>query len=155
MAEPIRYYSTNRDTPKAGFGEAVLQGLAPDRGLFMPDRFPSLTKADLGALADKSYAEIAHSILRRFTSDVIDEATSQALCEEAYGFDVPLEHVTGRRHLLRLDQGPTASFKDFAARMMARWMNVLMRAEDADLVILTATSGDTGSAVAHALARSG
>ena len=58
--------------------------------------------------------------------------------------------MTGRRFLMRLDRGPTASFKDFAARMMARWMGALNRAEDAELVILTATSGDTGSAVAHA-----
>ena len=150
MTEPVRYYSTNRNTPTVGFGEAVLRGLAPDRGLFMPDRFPSPSRADLAALSDKSYAEIAHNILRRFTSGVIDDATSQALCEDAYEFEVPLEHVAGKRHLLRLDQGPTASFKDFAARMMARWMSVLMRAEDPDLLILTATSGDTGSAVAHA-----
>lgn len=150
MTQAVRYYSTNRDTPTVVFGEAVLQGLAPDRGLFMPDRFPSLSKTDLAALSDKSYAEIAHNVLRRFTSGAIDDATSQALCDDAYGFDVPLEHVAGKRYLLRLDRGPTASFKDFAARMMARWMNDLMRAEDPDLLILTATSGDTGSAVAHA-----
>jgi len=104
-----------------------------------------------------------------------------ALCRDAYDFDVPLERVAGRQYLMRLDRGPTASFKDFAARMMARWMSALIRDEPADpvssepsrdrkgavqrkpsrdregavhstrdLVILTATSGDTGSAVAHA-----
>ncbi|MCK4511994.1 threonine synthase, partial [bacterium] len=105
---------------------------------------------DFGALAGSGYPEIAYAVLRRFTAGVIDDATLKSLCEDAYDYDVPLEHVTGRRHLMRLDRGPTASFKDFAARMMARWMGVLMQAEDGDLVILTATSGDTGSAVAHA-----
>ncbi len=150
MDEPVRYYSTNRDTPTVVLREALLQGQAPDRGLFMPDRFPPLSADDLGALADKSYPVIAHTMLRRFTVGMVDDATLKSLCEDAYDFEVPLEHVTGRRHLMRLDRGPTASFKDFAARMMARLMGVLMRTEGGGLLILTATSGDTGSAVAHA-----
>lgn len=150
MTETPRYYSTNREAPVVGLGEALLQGQAGDRGLFMPDRFPPLLADDFGALAGSGYPEIAYAVLRRFTAGVIDDATLKSLCEDAYDYDVPLEHVTGRRHLMRLDRGPTASFKDFAARMMARWVGVLMQAEDGDLVILTATSGDTGSAVAHA-----
>jgi threonine synthase len=101
-------------------------------------------------LIGRPYPQVAHAILRRYTAGVIDDAMLMALCDDAYDYEVPLEHVTGRRHLMRLDRGPTASFKDFAARMMARWMGVLMRARDEELVILTATSGDTGSAVAHA-----
>ncbi|MGB2985925.1 MAG: threonine synthase [Phycisphaerae bacterium] len=150
MNESVHYYSTNRDTPVVTLREALLQGQAPDRGLFLPDRFPTLSTDDLRTLVDKSYAEVAHAVLRRFTASIISDATLKALCDNAYDFEVPLEHVTGRCHLMRLDRGPTASFKDFAARMMARWMGVLMQAETGDLVILTATSGDTGSAVAHA-----
>ncbi len=150
MTEPIRFYSTNRNVPPVSLGEALLQGQAADRGLFLPERFPPLTRGDLAALADKSYPEIAHAVLRKYTAGVFDDATLERLCNDAYDYDVPLEHITGRRHLMRLDRGPTASFKDFAARMMARWMDVLMRDQDGELVILTATSGDTGSAVAHA-----
>ena len=150
MKQPISYYSTNRNTPAVSLREAVLQGQAPDRGLFMPDRLPSFTRDELATLAGKRYTEVAHAVLRRFTEGMIDDATLAALCEDAYDFDVPLERVTERRYLMRLDRGPTASFKDFAARMMARWMGVLMREEGGELLILTATSGDTGSAVAHA-----
>lgn len=150
MNEQIQYYSTNRSAPKVTLAEALLQGQAPDRGLYMPDRYPTLTLEDLAAMVDQEYAQIAYAILRRFTAGAIEDETLKLLCEDAYDFDVPLEHVTGRRYLMRLDQGPTASFKDFAARMMSRWMSVLMRSEGGELVILTATSGDTGSAVAHA-----
>jgi threonine synthase len=148
--EPIRYYSTNRGAPVVGLREALLQGQAPDCGLYMPERFPALSTNELIALARLDYPQIARAVLSKFTAQTIDDATLKSLCEDAYDFDVPLEQVTGRRHLMRLDRGPTASFKDFAARMMARWMGVLMQAEGRDLVILTATSGDTGSAVAHA-----
>ncbi len=150
MADLIRYYSTNRNVPPATLAEALLQGQAADRGLFLPERFPQLTADELGSLAGQPYRDVAFAVLRPYAAGVFDDATLRALCDDAYDYDVPLEHVTGRRHLLRLDRGPTASFKDFAARMMARWMSVLMRQRGGELVILTATSGDTGSAVAHA-----
>ncbi len=150
MTEPIRFYSTNRNVGLVGLGEALLQGQAGDRGLFMPERFPSIESAEMASWAGLSYAQIARRVLERFTVGVIEEARLEALCEDAYDFEVPLEQVTERQYLMRLDRGPTASFKDFAARMMARWMGVLMEGREGELVILTATSGDTGSAVAHA-----
>jgi threonine synthase len=150
MSEPIQFYSTNHDVPPVPFGAALLQGQAADRGLFMPERFPRLTVEDLVALEGQSYAAIAHRVLGPFTAGAIAEDTQRALCTDAYDFEVPLERVTARHHLMRLDQGPTASFKDFAARMMARWMSGLIVGDRDELVILTATSGDTGSAVAHA-----
>ncbi|MFQ5805168.1 MAG: threonine synthase [Phycisphaerae bacterium] len=150
MSEPVRFYSTNRDVPLVTLDQALLQGQAADRGLLMPERFPTLSAEDLRGLTGKTYAAVAYAALRGYTTGVIDDATLKLLCDEAYDYDVPLEHVTGRRHLIRLDRGPTASFKDFAARMMARWMGVLMQREGGDLLILTATSGDTGGAVAHA-----
>ena len=149
-SEPILFYSTNRSVPKVDLKGALLQGQAADKGLFMPQTIPPLSPQDLAGLAGKSYPEIAWFVLRRFTAGVIDDAKLRALCEDAYDYDVPLERVEGRRYLMRLDRGPTASFKDFAARMMARWMSVLMEGGSGELVILTATSGDTGSAVAHA-----
>ena len=150
MSEPILFYSTNRGVPKVDLRGALLQGQAADKGLFMPVTVPPLSVEDLASLVDMRYAEIAWFVLRRFTAGVIDDARLRALCEDAYDYDVPLERVEGRRWLMRLDRGPTASFKDFAARMMARWMGAFMEEVQGELVILTATSGDTGSAVAHA-----
>ncbi len=147
--QPVRFYSTNRGVEDVLLADALLQGQASDRGLFMPRTIPAFTSEQLAALVDSSYAEIAHAVLRRFTAGMVDDARLQALCEDAYDYPVPLEHVVDRTYVMRLDRGPTASFKDFAARMMARWMGAIMQG-DTDLVILTATSGDTGSAVAHA-----
>jgi threonine synthase len=146
----MRYYSTNRQAPRATLDEALLLGQAGDRGLYLPEQYPPLSPGELRELVGRSYPEIAFDVLRRYTEGVISDERLRLLCDEAYDYDVPLEHVTGRQYVMRLDQGPTASFKDFAARMMARWMGVLMERQDGQLVILTATSGDTGSAVAHA-----
>ncbi len=150
MAAPIRYYSTNRSVPEITLDAALLEGQAADRGLYMPSRFPTITQDELASWANLSYADIAFNVLRRFTAGVFDDEHLKRLCEDAYDFDVPLEHIDGCSHIMRLDRGPTASFKDFAARMMARWMGSLLDGVHGDLVILTATSGDTGSAVAHA-----
>jgi threonine synthase len=150
MNDPILFKSTNRGVAPTGLRDALLTGQAADRGLFVPMRYPALSPADLSALAGRTYPEVAFDVLRRFTVGVLDDERLLDLCKDAYDFEVPIECVVGRRHLLRLDRGPTASFKDFAARMMARWMGVLMEQDGSELVILTATSGDTGSAVAHA-----
>ena len=89
-------------------------------------------------------------MLSQFTAGIIEPDALAAMCRECYNFDVPLEKIVGRVHLMRLDQGPTASFKDFAAQMMARLMGRFLREDGKHVTILTATSGDTGSAVAHA-----
>jgi len=150
MTRQLSFYSTNHDVSDVALGEALLRGQAGDRGLFMPREFPALSREELAGMIGMSYPEIAFAVLSKYTAGVFDDAVLRNLCDDAYDYDVPLERVVGRRHLMRLDRGPTASFKDFAARMMARWMSVLMEQEHGELVILTATSGDTGSAVAHA-----
>ncbi len=150
MPKPVRFYSTNRNVPHVTLDQALLQGQAADRGLFLPESFPQLSTDELQDLAGQPYPDVARAVLEPYTRGVFEPATLRALCDDAYDYEVPLECVTGRRHLLRLDRGPTASFKDFAARMMARWMGVLIRDRSGELIILTATSGDTGSAVAHA-----
>jgi threonine synthase len=149
-SRPVSFYSTNRKVKKIDLKTALLQGQASDKGLFMPDAVPGISMQDLLGLRGLPYSEVAWFVLRRFTAGTIDIDVLKTLCEDAYNYEVPLEKVEGRKFLMRLDQGPTASFKDFAARMMARWMGVLMDPAKGDLVILTATSGDTGSAVAHA-----
>ena len=148
--ERIRYYSTNLKSEKVSFMEALLRGLAPDGGLYMPSEIPVLAQPVLREMRDMSYPEIAFTILKKLIGDEIDEKVLSNLCKEAYDFDVPLEHVVAGRYIMRLDRGPTASFKDFAARMMSRLMQHYLSEEKRKLTILTATSGDTGSAVASA-----
>ena len=155
----IHYYSTNRNLHSVEslkpfketvtFREALLQGQAPDEGLFMPDAIPLLNLSDIAALRDKPYAETAKFVARAFLRDDVSSSVLSHIVEDAYNFPVPLEHVAQRKYILRLDQGPTASFKDFAARMMARLMSTL-RDKGQSLHVLVATSGDTGSAVGNA-----
>ncbi|MDR4987668.1 MAG: threonine synthase [Bacteroidales bacterium] len=146
----LKYYSTNLESPPLSFGEALLQGQAPDRGLYMPERIPLIPLERLEAFAELSYPQIAFEVLHAFLKDDIAADTLRALVNDAYDYDVPLEHVTQRHYVMRLDQGPTASFKDFAARMMGRLMNHFLQQQNRELLILTATSGDTGSAIANA-----
>lgn len=150
MDEPILYDSTNLNAPAVTFRQALLKGLAPDRGLYMPQRIPSLAREELQELAGHSYADIAFAIGRKFLSSELADDELRLIVDDAYNFPVPLEQVTDRRYVMRLDQGPTASFKDFAARMMGRLMQSFVQQEQRELLILTATSGDTGSAIANA-----
>jgi len=150
MSKPICYYSTNRNASTVILRDALLQGQAADRGLFMPERFPTLTTDTLRSLKGADYPRTAREVLSLYTTDMMSDDQLDSLVQDAYDFDVPIEHVTGRLHVMRLDRGPTASFKDFAARMMGRWLGLIKKQDGGELVILTATSGDTGSAVAHA-----
>ena len=145
-----KYYSTNLKSDESSFREALLKGLAPDGGLYMPDSFPVISKEDLSEFSDKKYYEIAFTVLNNFIGNEIGDNDLLELCRDAYYFDVPLEKVYDRKYIMRLDQGPTASFKDFAARMMSRLMQYFLSLGNRHLTILTATSGDTGSAVANA-----
>jgi threonine synthase len=159
MSEPIKYYSTNRHldlvpgiTPfreKVSFRDALMMGQAPDEGLFMPETIPVLSMDAIKALKGLPYAEAAMLVARAFLGGEIDEQTLRRIIDEAYNYEVPLENVFARKYIMRLDQGPTASFKDFAARMMARLMSAL-RDPGTRLNVLVATSGDTGSAVGEA-----
>jgi threonine synthase len=144
------FYSTNRKSPAITFPEALLQGQAPDRGLYMPENIPRLSIAEISAFKNLEYHEIAARVMGKFLEGELPPGKLAALTKDAYNFDVPLEHVIDRQYVMRLDQGPTASFKDFAARMMGRLMNHYLELQDRNLLILTATSGDTGSAISHA-----
>lgn len=150
MSQPIQYYSTNHQSEKVSFREALLRGQAPDRGLYMPERIPQLTKEEIAGFSKLEYHEIAYQVVSRFLQDEIPAEALKAIMKDAYNFEVPLEKVYNRNYIMRLDQGPTASFKDFAARMMGRLMNYFLSQEHRKMLILTATSGDTGSAIANA-----
>lgn len=146
----ITYYSTNGKAPEVGLGAALLQGQAPDKGLYMPRQVPCLSPDFLRRARGLSYPELAAEVLWPYVDGTFSRAVLDDICADAYTYDVPLEPVAGLAWVMRLDQGPTASFKDFAARFMGRALGRLVREQGRELLILTATSGDTGSAVASA-----
>jgi threonine synthase len=146
----LLFRSTNGQSPPVNLREALLRGLAPDRGLYFPEKFPRLTADEIAAFPALPYHEIAFRILTKYTQGIVPDDVLATMCREAYDFEIPLEKIYERVHLMRLDQGPTASFKDFAAQMMARLLGRFLKEDGKELIILTATSGDTGSAVAHA-----
>ncbi len=150
MNQMIKYYSTNLKANPVSFGEALLKGLAPDRGLFMPKEIPKLSREEIQSFSEKEYYEIAFAIAKRFLGDQVPENNLKAITKDSYNYPIPLEKVYDNKYVMRLDQGPTASFKDFAARMMGRLMQYFINIEKRELLILTATSGDTGSAIANA-----
>ena len=115
----------------------------------MPDRIPRLSESELAALRGSSYAEIAGAILGKFLLPEIDAESLTVIVEDAFNFDLPIEPLDKQTSLLLLDRGPTASFKDLAARFMARMMSHL-KTEGRETTVLVATSGDTGSAVGEA-----
>jgi threonine synthase len=152
----IRYVSTQRGpageaaASPTSFAEALRRGQAPDGGLYVPEYFPSLDLSALAALRDAPYARVACEVLKPFVEGLVPEEAFLQLCEAAYNFETVLEPLEEDVWLLRLDRGPTASFKDYAARWMARMMGAL-RPRDAEAqTVLVATSGDTGSAVGEA-----
>ncbi len=144
----IKYYSTNEKAPDVDFFSAMLTGLAPDKGLYMPDKFPQITKEDFAQMRDLEYFEIAALILHKYIKE-IPEKDLLEMCKRAYTFCPRFEKVEENKFLMRLDTGPTASFKDFAAQIMSRLMQFAVKKGE-KLIVLTATSGDTGSAIAHA-----
>jgi threonine synthase len=146
----LLFHSTNGRSPAVNLRDALLQGQAPDRGLYFLEKFPRLAPEVIAGFGGLLYHEIAFRVLSEYTTGIIEPDALAAMCRDSYNFDVPLEKIDGRIHLMRLDHGPTASFKDFAAQMMARLMGRFLREDGKRVTILTATSGDTGAAVAHA-----
>ena len=116
----------------------------------MPGKIPQFSSEELDSFSQMEYYEIAYAVTRKFLHSEIPDEDLKAIVKDAYNYPVPLEQVYDKKYVMRLDQGPTASFKDFAARMMGRLMQYFLKQEDRKLLILTATSGDTGSAIASA-----
>jgi threonine synthase len=148
--DKILFASTNLSSPDVSFREALLRGIAPDGGLYIPSHFPVLRSDLISTFSKLSYHEIATEVLSPYLSHEIAEESLAALTKDAYNFDLPLEDAGNGIWIMRLDRGPTASFKDYAARMMARLMQFYSAGKEKRLVILVATSGDTGSAIASA-----
>ena len=144
----MKYFST-RDKSKShpfSLAEAAFAGLAPDGGLFMPERIPMVDMAVVEAEAEKSYADMA-LYLAGLLFDDVPKADLERVVRDAYDFPIELNQIAENFSTLELFHGPTYAFKDFGARFMGRMTGLLN--EGGPLTILTATSGDTGSAVAH------
>lgn len=146
----MKYYSTNLKAARVSFFEALIKGLADDAGLYMPESIPSISLSEIGDMKSMSYPEIAYQVASKFLANDLPAADLKLLVDDAYDYAIPLEHVIHKQYVMRLDQGPTASFKDFAARLMGRLMQYCLTKDKRKLLILTATSGDTGSAIANA-----
>ena len=151
----IRYLSTRGRSPTIDFEDALLTGLAPDGGLYMPTRWPRFSDAEIAALAGRPYDDIALAIIRPFVgSSIPDDALAEMIASAHATFDhparAPIRQIGCNLFLLELFHGPTLAFKDFALQLVARLFDHALRRRDERIVIVGATSGDTGSAAIEA-----
>ena len=146
----MKYYSTNHKAPQASLQEAVVKGLAPDRGLYMPERIQALPQSFFETIEQRSFQEIAYEVAKAFFGEDIENETLKQIVYETLSFDTPIVEVSKNIYSLELFHGPTLAFKDVGARFMARLLGYFIRKQGQSLVnVLVATSGDTGSAVAN------
>lgn len=145
----MKFISTKGSAPAVSFMEAMRIGLAPDGGLYMPERIPNLPSGFWNNLTSKSFHEIAAEMAGPYLEDELSSDTIRAVVKDAFNFPVQLKEVDEGVHVLELFHGPTLAFKDFGARFMARLFAEQADKEGKEVTILVATSGDTGSAVAN------
>lgn len=145
----MKYYSLHQNAPAVSFKEAVIRGLAPDKGLYFPEDISPLPKEFIDNLADYSREEIAYRAIAQFVGDEIPKDELQKIIKETLAFDFPVVPVTNAIASLELFHGPTMAFKDVGARFMARCLGYFNRDNEDEVTVLVATSGDTGGAVAH------
>lgn len=180
---PIRYFSTNQgifgtrdleariangSVETVGLAEAILTGQAPDGGLFMPTNFPRIRPSTIRRMASMDYAGVFVEVMGGFFDGVLSESTLERIAQDAYsghdGFEPFIEEISKKDYIGRLDEGPTAAFKDYAAQVLFRVVEALMKEEPRTeiefrqklhdiklLTFITATSGDTGGAMGHAI----
>ena len=149
----MRYRSTSRKAPLTSLRGAVLRGLAPDGGLYMPVEIARHSPKELEEFRRLPFTEVCFRVVRPFATPDVPEEVLWQIVSEAINFPVNLVSLSPGMHILELFHGPTLAFKDFGARFMARLMGYFVRGETRLLTVLVATSGDTGSAVAHGFLR--
>lgn len=154
-AKKMKYYSTNHKAPLTTLREAVEKGLAPDRGLYMPEKIKSLPRSFFDNIDKLSFQEIAFEVAKAFFGDDIEENDLKRIVYDTLSFDTPVVKVEDNIYSLELFHGPTLAFKDVGARFMARLLQYFIRkdrektGDNRTVNVLVATSGDTGSAVAN------
>ena len=146
----MKYYSTNKTAPKASLEDAVIRGLAPDRGLYMPEEIQKLPAEFFQQLDQLSLQEIAFIVANSLFGKDIEADVLHTIIQETFSFDMPVVQVEDNIYSLELFHGPTLAFKDVGARFMARLLQYFIRRKGQQPInVLVATSGDTGSAVAN------
>ena len=157
----MNYHSHSNATLKANFGEALLASLAPDGGLWMPDKIPQFTPEQTAKMGALSFADCAAVLARNFVDNRFSNHDLREICRDSYNFPAPMKTLNGveldaatpeiaDEYILELFHGPTLAFKDFAARFMGRCASHLMNESNDKRTILVATSGDTGGAIGDA-----
>ena len=152
----MRYVSTRGRAPILDFEGVLLAGLASDGGLYVPERWPALTRDELAAFRGCNYAEVAYAIISRFTGDTIEPAALRSIVGAAYAqfghaAVAPLAQLGSNHWLLELFHGPTLAFKDIALQVLGRLYDHFLERNDTHTTIVGATSGDTGSAAIEAI----
>lgn len=147
----MQFYSTNKNTPDVSLEEAVVKGLAADKGLFMPRQIKTLPASFFNNIQNLSFQEIALQVATAFFGEDVEPAALKQIVYDTLSFDVPLVPVSNNIYSLELFHGPTLAFKDVGARFMSRLLGYFIHKEanHKQVNVLVATSGDTGSAVAN------
>jgi threonine synthase len=145
----MKFYSTNNKTHKVSLQDAVIQGLAPDQGLYMPENIPVLPESFFQTFHERTFPEIAFEVVRHMLAGELPDADLKKMIDHTIQFDAPLVEVDKNTFALELFHGPTLAFKDFGARFMSQMLGYFARQQKKEIIILVATSGDTGSAVAN------
>ena len=147
----MKYYSLNYKAPDESFQEAVVRGIAPDRGLYFPKKITTLPESFFKNIKNLSNEEIAFQAIQQFVGDEIDEKSLRSIIAETVSFDFPMVKISENIRSLELFHGPTMAFKDVGARFMARCLGYFAEGSEKkqDVTVLVATSGDTGGAVAN------
>lgn len=140
-------YSTNNPQIKVDLKKAVIEGLAEDGGLYMPEKIPELKADFFTQLKELSFQEIAFAVSKNLIQGAITDQDLEKIVKQAINFDAPIVQIDEQTWTLELFHGPTCAFKDFGARFMSRLVSYF--AGEEKITVLAATSGDTGSAVAH------
>jgi len=144
----MHYFSTNRKSPHVSFRDAVLSGQPEDKGLFFPSTIPRLSNDWLKSLSTHSNEQISFDVIRPYVAGEIPDDILFTICAETVNFDFPLVSLTDRISTLELFYGPTLAFKDVGARFMSRTLQYFSRDNAEKTIVIVATSGDTGGAVA-------
>ncbi|MBC7829288.1 MAG: threonine synthase [Chitinophagaceae bacterium] len=145
----MNYYSTNNPTSKVDFKEATIRGQAPDRGLYFPEQVPVIGDAFFENIEEYSNEEIAFKVIKPYVGSVIQANDLMKLVTETINFPMPLVKVKEGIYALELFHGPTLAFKDVGARFMSRCLAYFTKDRNEKVIVLVATSGDTGGAVAN------
>ena len=138
----MRYYSLNHNSKPCSFAEAVKKGLAPDRGLYFPEKIPILPKKFFDKIEDRSIPEIALKVIKPFIGNQINNNKLFEIVTDTLNFKFPVVEITNSIAALELFQGPTLAFKDVGARFMARTLRHQQRLKK-KIIVMVATSGDT------------